>query len=69
MVRCDNFLKGDIMNDQEMEIWKAEHKNQLAQYNAERAAELAFETEMFKSVIIAGQTALKSAILIKPFAL
>lgn len=52
------------MNDQEMEIWKAQHKNQLAQYNAERAAELAFETEMFKSVIIAGQAALKSAILI-----
>ena len=52
------------MNDQEMEKWKAQHKNQLAQYNAERAAELSCDIEMFKSVIIAGQAALKSAILI-----
>ena len=52
------------MNDQEMQKWKAQHKNQLAQYNAERAAELSFDIEMFKSVIIAGQAALKSAILI-----
>ena len=52
------------MNDQEMEKWKAQHKNQLAQYNAERAAELAGDIEMFKSIIIAGQASLKSAILI-----
>lgn len=52
------------MNDQETEEWKAQNKNRLAQYNAERAAELTRYTEMFKSVIIAGQAALKSAILI-----
>ena len=52
------------MNDQEMEKWKAQHKNQLAQYNAERAAQLSRDIEMFKSVIISGQAALKSAILI-----
>ena len=45
------------MNDQEREI---EHKNILAQYSAERAQDI----ELFKAVILSGQAALKSAILI-----
>ena len=52
------------MVDREWEIWKAENQSKLAQYNAERAEELAQTIEMFKAVNTAGQAALKSAILI-----
>ena len=48
------------MDNLEHERWKMEHQSQLAQYNAESARRV----EMFKSVITAGQSALKSAILI-----
>ena len=44
------------MNNQELEQWKAQFQSNLAQCAAENALNL----EMFKSVILAGQTALKS---------
>lgn len=47
------------MNNQELEQWKAQHQSNLAQY----AAENALNQEMFKSVILAGQTALKSCVI------
>jgi len=48
------------MDNSEYERWKMEHESKLAEYDAENARRL----EMFKSVITAGQSALKSAILI-----
>ena len=47
-------------NNREFEKWKMQHQSNLAQYDAQNAWEL----QMFKSVILAGQTALKSTILI-----
>jgi len=48
------------MDNPEYERWKMDFQSQLAQYDAENARHL----EMFKSVITAGQSALKSALLI-----
>jgi hypothetical protein len=48
------------MNESEMEMWKEKNRRELAQYNAEVMSTL----EVFKSVISAGQNALKSVILI-----
>ena len=48
------------MNDKDMEQWKAENAGRLAQYDAEQS----LGRELFKAVILSGQSALKSAILI-----
>ena len=50
----------DTISKVAFEQWKMEHASNLARYSAENA----HQVEMFKSVILAGQNALKSVILI-----
>ena len=66
-----DFEKGNEMDEIKLEQWKAEQEAKMAKWKADWEAKLAqyrvesaWQQEMFKSVIVASQVALKSAILI-----
>jgi hypothetical protein len=63
--QCDESEKGDKEKIKVDDIYRQQkHSSDLTYYNAQVAFEVANYTESFKAVIQAGQTALKSAILI-----
>jgi hypothetical protein len=67
LANVESIIKNQTQADQEVikrdEAWK-KYQSELKVWEIQTNVKSAFDTEMFKSVIEAGQTALKSAIII-----